>query len=236
MNRSSEILNAFGELLSYPNERTMTVTEWLYCLIKDDLPEAATCVSEFGTWSERTTPGDWEETFTQTFDNNPKCALEVGWHLFGEEYARGMFLVRMREEMRRFGIVESGELPDHLVHVLKILAAMPGNEAGPFATACVLPGVKKLRDGVATVSTPYAGIVEALVKVLDHIWPGSHEPSQVAERVSDRTSDPLHAFPVADVIPGCGGCEGEMEFVPLNENYSDALGERSRTQISEVDK
>ena len=30
-----------------------------------------------------------EETFTRTFDVNPACALEVGWHLFGEEYARG---------------------------------------------------------------------------------------------------------------------------------------------------
>ncbi|MDA7980806.1 MAG: molecular chaperone TorD family protein [Pirellulales bacterium] len=236
MNRLADILKTFGELLSYPNDRTMPTTEWLYCMIKDDLPEAASRVSEFGLWSEQTNQGDWEEAYTQTFDNSPKCALEVGWHLFGEEYARGMFLVRMREEMRRFRIVESGELPDHLVHVLQIVAAMPANEAERFATACVLPGVKKLRDGVAAVSTPYEAIVVALVEVLEHIWPGVGEHSGAGENTWERSGDPLHAFPVADVIPNCNGCEGQMELVPLTGGSSHPLSDKSQAQIPEVDK
>ncbi len=235
MNRLGDILKSFGRLLSYPNDHTMSTTEWLYCLIKDDIPEAARRVAEFGVWSEQTSQGDWEEAYTQTFDNNPKCALEVGWHLFGEEYARGMFLVRMREEMRRFGIVESGELPDHLGHVLQVVSAMPASDAERFATACVLPGVKKLRDGVTTGSTPYAGIVVALVEVLEHIWPGTGEHSETVESLSDRPGDPLHVFPVADVMPGCRTCEGQIDLVPLATNYSEALSEGSRTQVSEVD-
>jgi len=43
-----------------------------------------------------------------TFDINPACALEVGWHLFGEDYMRGQFLVRMREELSKYEI--AGEL------------------------------------------------------------------------------------------------------------------------------
>ena len=69
-------------------------------------------------------PSALEEAFTGTFDVNPACALEVGWHLFGEEYARGMFLVRMREELRKYGLAESSELPDHVSHVLAIVNAI----------------------------------------------------------------------------------------------------------------
>ncbi len=42
-----------------------------------------------------------EELYTRTFDLNPVCALEIGWHLFGEDYERGAFLVRMRDQLRR---------------------------------------------------------------------------------------------------------------------------------------
>ena len=48
-----------------------------------------------------------EELFTQTFDLSPVCCLEVGWHLFGENYERGEFLVRVRQELRSQGIPES---------------------------------------------------------------------------------------------------------------------------------
>ena len=51
---------------------------------------------------------DLEELFTRTFDINPQCTLELGWQLYGEDYNRGAFLVRMRELMREKG-VEEGE-------------------------------------------------------------------------------------------------------------------------------
>ncbi len=56
-----------------------------------------------GTSSSSTQLWEVEEAFTRTFDVNPACALEVGWHLFGEEYTAAMFLVRMREELRKHG-------------------------------------------------------------------------------------------------------------------------------------
>ena len=64
-----------------------------------------------------------EELYTRTFDINPVCSLEVGWHLFGEDYNRGAFLVRMRGLLREHGIEEGAELPDHLESVLRVLDA-----------------------------------------------------------------------------------------------------------------
>ena len=47
-------------------------------------------------------------------DINPECTLEVGWQLYGEDYNRGAFLVRMRAWMRSVGVEERGELPADL--------------------------------------------------------------------------------------------------------------------------
>ena len=73
-----------------------------------DVPEAAKEISAFGAFIEQHDLWEVEEAFTQTFDVNPACALDIGWHLFGEEYARGMFLVRMREELRKHGLARNG--------------------------------------------------------------------------------------------------------------------------------
>ena len=34
-------------------------------------------------------------------------------------------MVRMREELRKYGLPETVELPDHIAHVLSVVAAMP---------------------------------------------------------------------------------------------------------------
>ena len=100
MSHVPKILNALGRLLRYPDESTVQSAELLYIVLQVELADAAQDAAQFGEYAEQHTLAELEEVFTQTFDINPLSALEVGWHLFGEEYARGMFLVRMREECR----------------------------------------------------------------------------------------------------------------------------------------
>ena len=76
-----------------------------------------------------------QELFIQTFDLNPVCSLEMGWHLFGENYDRGLLLVKMRQLLRAHGIAEGAELPDHLPNGLRLLARMEHGEAAYFAEA-----------------------------------------------------------------------------------------------------
>ena len=59
-----------------------------------------------------------EELYTRTFDLNPVCTPEVGWHIYGEQYRRGRFLVQARELLKIVGVDERGELPDHLMSLL----------------------------------------------------------------------------------------------------------------------
>lgn len=218
MSHVPKVFDAFARLLSYPDQHTAQAAELLYIVLQGEIQDAADEISTFGNFLEQS--GDWEveEVFTSTFDVNPTCALEVGWHLFGEEYARGLFLVRMREEMRKYGLVESTELPDHLSHVLAIVASMPDDQAARFVTACVQPAIEKMNEGLAAKETPYRHVMAALVKVVARKWGACTSHDQQAVLASRKTGvDPLHAFPVAEVDcgGGCGGSCSEPAVVSL---------------------
>jgi len=204
-------LRSLSRLLSYPDDQTVEAAELLYIILQGELPEAAQNMSDFGAFLEQHEPWQVEEAFTGTFDVNPACALEVGWHLFGEEYARGLFLVRMREELRKYGLEESAELPDHISHVLAVVGCMPDDEASRFVTACVLPAVKKMHAALQGKDSPYGNVVSCLALILNHVWgegesltDGSESEHPDGNAIPDGV-DLLHAFPVADVNFGCGG-------------------------------
>ncbi len=96
-----------------------------------------------------------EELYTQTFDWSPATTLDIGWHLFGENYDRGDFLVKLRGALRTYGLPESHELPDHLSHVLPLLDRLPEDERGSFAAKFVQPALEKLSDGLAKIESPF---------------------------------------------------------------------------------
>lgn len=103
-----------------------------------------------------------QELYSHTFDINPVSCLNVGWHLYGEAYDRGAFLVKMRQLLREYEIKESTELPDHLIHVLPLLGTMPVEDANKFFQSFVLPGMNKMMEGVAGKSNPYEFLLQAV--------------------------------------------------------------------------
>ncbi len=108
-----------------------------------------------------------EESFIQAFDLNPDCALDIGWHLFGEDYARGEFLIKLKGEHRRYGVDERSELPDHLPAVLRLLAAMSGEEeAGRLARQFLAPAVSKIRSNFKEPVQPLACLLDSLAACL----------------------------------------------------------------------
>lgn len=227
MSHLSKVLNTLSKLLSYPDEHTVQAAELLYVLVMEELPEAASEASAFGSFVDQHELHEVEEAFTRTFDVNPACALEVGWHLFGEEYARGMFLVRMREELRKYGLPESAELTDHLCHVLAIVSAMPDDEATRFVKACVQPAVEKMTTALDGKGTPYAHVVSCLALVLRHTWgePVESDADVAARGPSAFASDPLRAFPVADVMAGgASGCGEPTDLVQLTTHLPSEHG------------
>ena len=106
-----------ASLVGYPGEQYLSNAVLCLELLAENDPEAAAPLGEFLAQTRNLSLEDLQELYAATFDLDPTCSLEVGWHLFGENYERGEFLVRMREQLRRSGIPETTELPDHLTHL-----------------------------------------------------------------------------------------------------------------------
>lgn len=222
-------LGTISRLLSYPDVHYEQLVELLYLIVQDALPEAARAVSQFGQFVEQCGEYELEEAYTRTFDVNPSCALEIGWHLFGEDYMRGQFLVRMRGELVRHEISESSELPDHLSHVLAVLGAMRDDEAHQMAHACVFPAVYKMQAALDKNGSPYRQLLRCLVLVLEQQF-GVSEPWDETDEKLLRNSDgfpgqngprppgmgdPLRSYP----MPGAN-CGPNAELVPLQMRYN----------------
>ena len=168
MGESIKYFDPFSTVLSYPGQDYHLRIEECRRALAEKHPEVAERLRLFeAAAAEQTTP-QREELYIQTFDLNKLCTLDLGWHLFGEDYNRGLFLVKLRKEMQRLGIPESAELPDHLTHVLAILGRMDHAAAADFATSCVIPAVKKLGEGLkAKKGNPYTAVVEGLLELLE---------------------------------------------------------------------
>jgi nitrate reductase assembly molybdenum cofactor insertion protein NarJ len=109
-----------------------------------------------------------QEIYIQTFEFNPACALEMGWHLFGENYERGEFLVRMRAELRRHGIAETSDLPDHLTHLLRLAGRMEREEAARLAGESLLPALAKID---LAGDNPYRPLLDEIRRKLEADFP-----------------------------------------------------------------
>jgi len=216
-NDNKLMLGGFGEVLSYPGAKYAEQARRLNCLLAERLPDAAKHIAAF---AEHTTPlstTDQEEQFTRTFDINPACALEVGWHLFGEDYSRGLFLVRMREEMRRHGLAESQELPDHITHVLEVAGAMPHDAAAGFVRACVYAALLKMSAALKRKESPYADVMAALELVLADLFELTDED---IERAASAQEDAEAAYEIsyagAEEERWQPGCCSTGDVVPLD--------------------
>lgn len=151
-----------GRLFRYPDPSLALNLAAVTARLEIEVPEAASLVREFSNRVGDLTTEDLQELYTRTFELNPVSALEVGWQLYGEEYARGSFLVFMRDALRQHGITEDTELPDHLIHVLPLLDRLGDDEARDLAKDAVLPAIEKMLGGFAGKNNPYESLLRAL--------------------------------------------------------------------------
>lgn len=155
----------------------------------DVLAKAAVLLAEFTAAIGDRTQDEREELFTRTFDFSPGNALEIGWHLFGDDYNRGALLVRLRDELARHDIPESWELPDHLMYVLPLVDRMTAEDAWSFSRACVLPAVDIVVSSLAEKQNPYESLLRCVALLLDAEF-GREQRTQVSLPVLDEMGLP----------------------------------------------
>ena len=164
---AATIYDLLAGLLEYPGDDYRERLARCAQALAAAQPDAAAVLEEFARGIENLSTEQLQELFTRTFDLDPVCSLEVGWHLFGENYERGEFLVKMRQQLRRFGLRESVELPDHLTHVLAVLGRMEPEEADEFANACAYPALDKMRAGWQEKANSFAKVLESAARLME---------------------------------------------------------------------
>ena len=105
--------------------------------------------------------GKWEELHTRTLDLNPPAAPYVGFQTWGESYQRGTFLSKLNRELMEAQVDPAGELPDHLIPVLRYLGRAP--DPLPDLVAAFDPAVQRMIEGLRKVdpANPYLSLLEA---------------------------------------------------------------------------
>ena len=108
-----------------------------------------------------------QECYTQIFDLNPVCTLEAGYHLFGENYKRGLFLANLSETERRHDLALNGQLPDYLPALLILLDRMPESELrADLISQCMVPALEKMSQALSKSASPYAHVIAAIGELL----------------------------------------------------------------------
>lgn len=176
-----ELFDDFAVLLAYPEEGQDRALQRCLHFLRTHAGEAhageahaAASLAHLQRYADGVADmdiGEREELYTRSFDINPTAALELGWHLYGEQYERGAFLVTMREQLRRHGIPEGGELPDHMTSVLRLLGRLDAHGRSAMYEQSVRRGLTVLRERWDDGDNPYTHCLDALVALLPVLSP-----------------------------------------------------------------
>lgn len=163
----SEVWDAFAGLLSYPAGNVERLRgEWCERVVAE-FPALQPGLAPLVALARDRGEGECEELYTRTFDGSAERALELGWHLHGENYARGVLLVRLRSLLRSAQLDEGGELPDHISNVLRLLGRVDETTANALVQHVLAPGLDKLVERFADAGNPYRPALTALRSALD---------------------------------------------------------------------
>jgi nitrate reductase assembly molybdenum cofactor insertion protein NarJ len=191
------VVSLLADLIDYPQPGlAATVVECRQDVV-DSVPAAAILLDAFLGDIERLTAGRLEELYSNAFDLDTlsgfdaTCYPYVGHHLLGESYRRSRFMVGLLERYQQHGFaVVAGELPDHLLVMLRFVARCPDEDlAEELVGEAILPALARMtQNGEEATSEGESGrriylrVLEAIRLVLqEQLWPNtvvcSYEPA-----------------------------------------------------------
>jgi nitrate reductase delta subunit len=163
----TRLFEALADLLEYPCDEWAAQLERCRRLSAADVG-LSFAFAEFHRQVEGLGIDELQELYTRSFDLNPVCALEVGYHLFGENYKRGLFLARLNETEAPYALKQEHQLPDYLPVLLRLLARLDDEELRAALTKeCLLPAVARMLEALSKQLNPYASLIGMVEVVLN---------------------------------------------------------------------
>lgn len=159
---------AFAGVFDYPDVNVSGRLDECTSELTIALPAGAELLRKFREAHREMGTSRLQEIYTTTFDMQPDCALNLSYHLFGEDQRRGIFLAKLKELYEQAGVDTGTELPDHLCLMLRYVATEASMATKPDLIAdCLHPAVCKIARGV-DVSNPYRCALDALLLWLEN--------------------------------------------------------------------
>lgn len=156
----SEVYELLAALLEYPDDDWATRSA-------SARGRANPSLGEFIAAVEPLSIRGLQELYTRTFDLNPSCALEIGYHLFGENYKRGEFLAHLRQSEAPFSLGQDQQLPDYLPVLLRLLVKLEDEELrGSLIVECLIPAIEKMLASFKESDNPYRLLLAAVRSTL----------------------------------------------------------------------
>jgi nitrate reductase molybdenum cofactor assembly chaperone NarJ/NarW len=157
---------AMADILDYPDAG-------LCGLVEDTIARLSTASAERSAEALREFLGEvrslplphLQELYCAAFDFLPGCSLHAGWHLFGADPRRGLFLAGLVERYRAQGFSSGRELPDHLPVMLRFASA-PAAGAEEIVADAIVPALRAIRRELDRLAQPYRHAVAAALASL----------------------------------------------------------------------
>jgi nitrate reductase molybdenum cofactor assembly chaperone len=183
----ARIVTLLADLLDYPQPGLVVTARECRALVADACPAAAALLDAFVTDVEANTSSHMEELYSGAFDLDTLSEFEatcypyVGHHLLGETYRRSRFMVGLLQRYQAHGFeIAGGELPDHVLVMLRFLACSDDAELNEeLVGEALLPALGRMtKDGEEAAldgaggRRVYLRVLEAVRLVLRvQLWP-----------------------------------------------------------------
>ena len=156
-------IDTLSRLLEYPDPSTASLAASLSERLAGEHPELAAAIGELAAWLDSVTQGRAEEAYTLLFDLTPVSSLHLGYHLFGEDYARGELLANLVFELRKAGVDKGNELSDFLPTLMRLLVRLDEEEDRRLLLEqLLLPGLEKVNKELSRSKGPWAELLRVL--------------------------------------------------------------------------
>ena len=168
MEKDMKTYGLLADILEYPTSRIAEQTKVCENALEPMNGQAFKHLRTFGEYCVKNPLSHLEELYTDTFDLEAICCPYVGFHLFGEDRSRGMFMVKLKEYYRAHNYFLKTELPDHISIMLRSLSVViADDEARDLIKYCLIPTVKKMILLFKDSGNPYKCVLQAVLTFLE---------------------------------------------------------------------
>ena len=180
------LLFLLADLLDYPRAGLHDRARECRELVAPESKAAAVLLDAFLDDLDHVPQARLEELYSGAFDlatmaeADATCHPYIGHHLFGESHRRSRFMAALVERYRAHGFEAVGEMPDHVVVVLRFLARCDDDElAEEIVGEALLPALARMTHEGKAASLDgrsgrliYLRVLEATRLVVSELlWP-----------------------------------------------------------------